>query len=101
MSLCVNYAALGNLRYNTQWAWKRRASGFPEIRQVELNDSINPAGIHLYYPKSGDQVFDAPLPATRESRPKLRLLDEAKGISGGFRDSRIDDGGRQIEKGEH
>ena len=101
VSLCVNYAALGNLRYNTQWAWKRRASGFPEIRQVELNESINPAGIHLYYPKAGDQVFDAPLPATRESRPKLRLLDEAKGISGGFRDSRIDDGGRQIEKGEH
>ena len=73
----------------------------PEIRQVELNESINPAGIHLYYPKSGDQVFDAPLPATRESRPRLRLLDEAKGISGGFRDSRIDDGGCQIEKGEH
>jgi hypothetical protein len=101
VSLCVNYAALGSLRYNTQWAWKRRASGFPEIRQVELKEKINPAGIHLYYPKAGDQVFDAPLPATRESRPKLRLLDERKGISGGFRDSRIDDSGRQIEEAEH
>jgi hypothetical protein len=95
VSLCVNYAALGNLRYNTQWAWKRRAPGFPEIRQVDLNETENPFGIHLYYPKNGDQVFDAPLPATREKRQTLKLLDETKGIAGGFRDSRIDDWGGQ------
>ena len=101
VSLCVNYAALGNLRYNTQWAWKRRAPGFPEIRKVELNETANPFGIHLYYPKNGDQVFDAPLPATRENRPKLRLLDKTKGISGGFGDSKIGDRGGQIEEAEH
>jgi hypothetical protein len=98
LSLCVNYAALGNLRYNTQWAWKKRAPGFPEIRKVELKEVDNTFGIHLYHPKAGDQVFDAPLPAARENRPKLKLLNEAKGISGGFRDSRIDDWGRQMEK---
>jgi hypothetical protein len=101
VSLCVNYAALGNLRYNTQWAWKRRAPGFPEIRKVELNETEDPFGIHLYYPKNGDQVFDAPLPATREKRRTLKLLDETKGIGGGFRDSRIDDWGGQIEDTEH
>lgn len=99
--MCVNYATLDDLRYNPQWAWKRRAHGFPAIRSVELNETENPLGIHLYYPKIGDQVFDAPLPATRENRPKLRLLDEAKGISGDFRDSRNDDWGGQIEETEH
>jgi hypothetical protein len=98
LSLCVNYAALGDLRYNTQWAWKRRAPGFPEIRKVELNERANPAGIHLYYPKAGDQVFDAPLPATRERRPTLRLLDERTGIARGFRDSRITETGRQFDE---
>ena len=98
LSLCVNYAALGNLRYNTQWAWKKRAPGFPEIRKVELKEVDNTFGIHLYHPKAGDQVFDAPLPAARENQPKLKLLNETKGISGGFRDSRIDDSGRQLEE---
>jgi len=96
LSLCVNYAALGNLRYNTEWAWQRRAPGFPEIRKVDTNEGKNPFGIHLYYPKKGDQPFDTPLPSTREMHPSLKLLDEAKGISGGFRDARIDDRGREI-----
>jgi hypothetical protein len=84
------------LRYNTEWAWKRRAPGFPEIRQVETRDDDNPYGIHLYYPKTGDQPFDAPLPSTREMQPSLRLLDETKGISGGFRDARVDERGREV-----
>ena len=96
LSLCINYAALGNLRYNTEWAWKRRAPGFPEIRKVDIEEGKSPLGIHLYYPKKGDQPFDAPLPATKEMRPSLKLLDEAKSISGGFRDTRIDDQGREI-----
>lgn len=96
LSLCVNYAALGALRYNTEWAWKRRAPGFPEIREVETKEGDNPFGIHLYYPKKGDQPFDAPLPSSKEMRPSLKLLDEAEGISGGFRDSKIDDRGREI-----
>ncbi len=97
VSLCVNYAALGNLRYNTEWAWKRRAPGFPEIHQIETRDDDNPYGIHLYYPKKGDQPFDAPLPSTREMQPSLRLLDETKGISGGFRDARVDEPGGEAD----
>lgn len=96
VSLCVNYAALGNLRYNTEWAWKRRAPGFPEIHQIETRDEDNPYGIHLYYPRKGDQPFDAPLPSTREMQPSLRFLDETKGISGGFRDARVDERGREV-----
>jgi hypothetical protein len=97
--LCINYAALGNLRYNTEWAWKRRAPGFPEIRKVDLQEGVNRFGFHILYPKKGDQPFDAPLPSAREMRLSLKLLDEAKGISGGFRDARIDDRGREVDGG--
>jgi len=97
LSLCVNYAALANLRYNTEWAWKRHAPRFPEIRKVETNLEKNPSGIRLHLPAKGDQPFDAPLPSTREMRPYLKLLDEAKGIAGGFRDMRIDDRGRNTD----
>jgi hypothetical protein len=99
VSLCVNYAVLGDLRYNTQWAWKRRAPGFPEIRQIETKEDVNPFGIHLYYPKKGDQPFDSPLPSTKGTHPSLKLLNETKGISGGFRDVRIDDRGSDGDGG--
>ncbi len=101
LSLCVNYLALGNLRYNTEWSWKRRAPGFPEIQKVQIEEGDNPFGIHLYYPKEGDQLFDAPLPGTKEMHSTLELFDEAKGISGGFRDVRIDDRGREMTIDQH
>jgi hypothetical protein len=95
LSLCLNYAALGTLRYNTQWAWKKPAPGFPEIRAVETREGVNLFGVRLYHPKKGDQLFDAPLPSSRDMQPFVMLLDETKGISGGFRDSRVDDGGTE------
>ena len=36
LAFCVNYFALGSMRYNTEWAWKKRAPGFPEIRRVDI-----------------------------------------------------------------
>jgi hypothetical protein len=101
VSLCVNYLALGNLRYNTEWSWKRRAPGFPEIRKVEIEEGDNPFGIRLYYPKEGDQLFDAPLPGTKEMHSTLELFDETKGISGGFRDVRIEDREREMTTDQH
>ena len=97
LTLCVNYAALGNLRYNTEWAWKRSAPGFPKIRTAAMSEGVNPFGVRINYPRKGDQAFDAPLPSSREMQRFLKLLDESKGISGGFRDVRIDDRRRQIE----
>ena len=71
---------------------------FPEIQKVEILEGDNPFGVHLYYPKEGDQRFDAPLPSAKEMHPTLELFDETKGISGGFRDVRIDDQGREPAK---
>jgi hypothetical protein len=92
---CVNYVALGTLRYNTEWAWKKRAPGFPEIRKVDILEGDNPFGVRLHYPSKGDQTFDAPLPSAKALHPSLRFLNEAKGMAGGFRDARIDDNGRE------
>ncbi|HEY5814253.1 MAG TPA: hypothetical protein VIT23_16560, partial [Terrimicrobiaceae bacterium] len=82
-------------RYNTEWAWKRRAPSFPEIRKVEILEATNQYGVSLHYPKRGDQTFDAELPSTRSLHPFLLLLNETKGLAGGFRDARVDDHGKQ------
>ena len=96
LAFCVNYFALGTLRYNTEWSWKKRAPGFPEIRKVEILESDNPFGVRLYYPRKGDQTFDAPLPSAKALHPSLKFLNEARGLAGGFRDARIDDRGREL-----
>ena len=96
LAFCVNYFALGTLRYNTEWSWKKRAPGFPEIRKVEILESDNPFGVRLYYPGKGDQTFDAPLPSAKALHPSLKFLNEARGLAGGFRDARIDDRGREL-----
>ena len=90
LSFCVNYATLGNLRYNTEWAWKKRAPEFPEIPQVDILEGKNPYGVFLRYPKEGDRPFDAPLPSAHAMQPSLRFLDENRGMPGGFRDARVD-----------
>jgi hypothetical protein len=95
LAFCVNYFALGSMRYNTEWAWKKRAPGFPEIRRVDILESDNPFGVRLYYPSKGDQTFDAPLPSAMALHPSLKFLNETRGIAGGFRDARIDDRGRE------
>jgi hypothetical protein len=97
VTFCVNYFALGTLRYNTEWAWKKPDPRFPEIRKVDIREGVNPFGVHLYYPRKGDQTFDAPLPSAKTLHPTLKYLDETKGISAGFRDARIDERGRQID----
>jgi hypothetical protein len=88
LAFSINHATLGNLRYNTEWAWKKRAPGFPEIRQVEILEGDNPQGVFLRYPKEGDRPFDAPLPSAQAMHPTLDFLDKRKGMSGGFRDVR-------------
>ncbi len=93
---CVNYFALGSMRYNTEWAWKKRAPGFPEIRRVDILEGDNPFGVRLHYPSKGDQTFDAPLPSAKALHPSLRFLDETRGMAAGFRDARIDDRGREL-----
>ena len=90
LSFCVNYATLGKLRYNTEWAWKKRAPKFPEIPEVDIWEGKNPYGVFLRYPKEGDRPFDAPLPSAQAMQPSLRFLDENRGMPGGFRDARID-----------
>ena len=74
LTFCVNYFALGTLRYNTEWAWKKRAPGFPEIRKVDILEGDNPFGVRLHYPSKGDQTFDAPLPSAKALHPSLRFL---------------------------
>jgi hypothetical protein len=96
LAFCVNYFALGTLRYNTEWSWKKRSPGFPEIRRVDLLEGENPFGVRLYYPRKGDQTFDAPLPSAKLLHPSLKFLNERRGLAGGFRDARIDDQGREL-----
>ena len=96
LAFCVNYFALGSMRYNTEWAWKKRAPGFPEIRRVDILEGDNPFGVRLHYPSKGDQTFDAPLPSAKALHPSLKFLDETRGMAGGFRDARIDDRGREL-----
>ena len=94
-AFCVNYFALGTLRYNTEWSWKKRAPGFPEIRKVDIRRGDNPFGVRLHYPGKGNQTFNAPLPSAIFLHPSLKFLDETRGIAGGFRDARMDDNGRE------
>jgi hypothetical protein len=94
-AFCVNYFALGSMRYNTEWAWKKRAPGFPEIRRADILEGDNPFGVRLHYPSKGDQTFDAPLPSAKALHPSLKFLDETRGMKGGFRDARIDERGRE------
>jgi hypothetical protein len=95
LAFCVNYFALGTLRYNTEWSWKKRAPGIPEIGRVDILEGDNPFGVRLNYPSKGDQTFDAPLPSAKAMHPSLKFLDETRGMAGGFRDARIDDQGRE------
>ena len=95
LAFCMNYFALGSMRYNTEWAWKKGAPGFPQIRSVEILKGDNPFGVYLHYPSKGDQTFDAPLPSAKAMHPSLKFLDETWGMAGGFRDARIDDQGRE------
>jgi hypothetical protein len=98
LAFCVNYFALGTLRYNTEWSWKKRSPGIPEIRRVDLLEDENPFGVRHYYPSKGQQTFDAPLPSAKTLHPSLKFLDETQGIAGGFRDARIDDRGRELNE---
>jgi hypothetical protein len=95
LSFCLNYFALGTLRYNTEWSWKRPSPRFPEIPQVDIREGDNPFGVHLFYPAKGDQTFDAPLPSAKTLHPTLKYLDETRGLAGGFCDARIE--GRDSE----
>ena len=56
----------------------------PEISKVDIREGANPFGVHLYYPRKGDQTFDAPLPSAKTLHPTLKYLDETKGLSGAF-----------------
>jgi hypothetical protein len=91
LAFCVNYLALGTLRYNTEWSWKKPAPRSPEIPKVDLREGNNPFGVHLYYPRKGDQTFDAPLPSAKTLHPTLKYLDGTRGLAGGFCDARIND----------
>jgi hypothetical protein len=90
LTFCLNYFALGTLRYNTEWSWKKPSSRFPEIPKVDIREGDNPFGVHLYYPRKGDQTFDAPLPSAKTLHPTLKFLDETRGLAGGFSDARIE-----------
>ncbi len=97
LAFCVNYFALGTLRYNTEWSWKKPSPRLPEIPKVDIREGDNPFGVHLFYPRKGDQTFDAPLPSAKTLHPTLKYLDETRGLSAGFRDARIDDGSGENE----
>ena len=70
LAFCVNYLALGTLRYNTEWSWKRPSPQSWEIPNADIREGNNPFGVHLFYPSKGDQTFDAPLPSTRPCIPR-------------------------------
>jgi hypothetical protein len=97
LTFCVNYFALGTLRYNTEWSWKRPSPQSPEIPKVDIREGDNPFGVHLFYPRKGDQTFDAPLPSAKILHPTLKYLDETRGLAGGFCDARIEDRGGENE----
>jgi hypothetical protein len=90
LTFCVNYFALGTLRYNTEWSWKKPAPRLPEIPKVDIRQGENPFGVHLFYPRKGDQTFDAPLPSAKTLHPTLKYFDETRGLAGGFCDARIE-----------
>jgi hypothetical protein len=93
LTFCVNYFALGTLRYNTEWSWKRPSPKLPEIPKVDLREGENPFGVHLFYPRKGDQTFDAPLPSAKNLHPTLKYRDETRGLAGGFCDVRVQESG--------
>ena len=97
LTFCVNYLALGTLRYNTEWSWKRPSPQTPQIPTVDIREGNNPFGVRLFYPSKGDQTFDAPLPSAKTLHPTLKYLDETRGLAGGFCDARIDDGSGENE----
>ena len=97
LAFCVNYFALGTLRYNTEWSWKKPSPRLPEIPKVDIREGDNPFGVHLFYPRKGDQTFDAPLPSAKTLHPTLKYLDETRGLAGGFCDVRIDGPGGENE----
>ena len=90
LAFCVNYFALGTLRYNTEWSWKKPSAQSWEIPKADIREGDNPFGVHLFYPSKGDQTFDAPLPSTKRLHPTLKYLDETRGLAGGFCDVRIE-----------
>jgi hypothetical protein len=96
-AFCVNYFALGTLRYNTEWAWKKRAPEVQEIRRVDIREGENPFGVRLHYPRKGNQTFDAPLPSAMFLHRTLKYLDETRGLAGGFCDARIEGRGSESE----
>jgi hypothetical protein len=96
-AFCISYFALGTLRYNTEWAWKKRAPEFQEIRRVDIREGENTFGVRLHYPRKGNQTFDAPLPSAMFLHPTLKFLDETRGLAGGFCDARIEGHGRESE----
>src|SRR4029453_4935248 len=42
LTFCVNYFALGTLRYNTEWSWKRPSPQSPELPKVDIREGDNP-----------------------------------------------------------
>jgi hypothetical protein len=97
LTFCVNYFALGTLRYNTEWSWKKPSPQTPQIPTVDIREGDNPFGVHLFYPRKGNQTFDAPLPSAMTLHPTLKYLNETRGLAGGFCDARIDDRGSENE----
>ena len=97
LAFCVNYFALGTCGITQNGRGRNRLLDSREIPKVDIREGDNPFGVHLFYPRKGDQTFDAPLPSAKTLHPTLKYLDERRGLAGGFCDARIEGPGGENE----
>jgi hypothetical protein len=83
--LCLCAIAIASFAWENRWIWITRERLLPEIPVVELQVATNRHGVAIWYAKEGNKAFDAPLPSSWGFAPDLCLLDEGKGLSGGFK----------------
>jgi hypothetical protein len=65
-------------------------SGWHDTKTVPLKIMTTDSGLNVFIPKSGDQVWDSPIPSTPYFNPNLKLLDE-NSMSAGFTIGRLKD----------
>jgi hypothetical protein len=83
--LCLCAIAIASLSWENRWIWITRERLLPKIPVVELQVATNRHGIAIWYAKEGNKAFDAPLPSSWGFAPHLCLLDEERGLAGGFK----------------
>jgi hypothetical protein len=84
-TLCLSAVPIACFAWENRWIWITRERTLPQIPIVALEVSTNRHGVAVWYAKEGNRAFDAPLPSSWGFAPHLCLLQEAKGLAGGFK----------------